>query len=108
MVVSDIKSIAEGFGESIAEGFGEGIKPLLETMVSLDYANTALVSALVKHLIDEGVVDLDKYLDSSKHYEELLKEGFLEQDPESESAQQSMMMLEKVFTGHRNNLTKSE
>lgn len=100
MVVSDIKSIAEGFGE--------GIKPLLETMVSLDYANTALVSALVKHLIDEGVVDLDKYLDSSKHYEELLKEGFLEQDPESESAQQSMMMLEKVFTGHRNNLTKSE
>lgn len=98
--MSDIKSIAEGFGE--------GIKPLLETMVSLDYANTALVSALVKHLIDEGVVDLDKYLDSSKHYEELLKEGFLEQDPESESAQQSMMMLEKVFTGHRNNLTKSE
>lgn len=98
--MSDIKSIAEGFGE--------GIKPLLETMVSLDYANTALVSALVKYLIDEGVVDLDKYLDSSKHYEELLKEGFLEQDPESESAQQSMMMLEKVFTGHRNNLTKSE
>lgn len=98
--MSDIKSIAEGFGE--------GIKPLLETMVSLDYANTALVSALVKHLIDEGVVDLDKYLDSSKHYEELLKEGFLEQDPESESAQQSMMMLEKVFSGHRNNLTKSE
>ena len=94
--------------ESIAEGFGEGFKPLLETMVSLDYANTALVSALVKHLIDEGVVDLDKYLDSSKHYEELLKEGFLEQDPESESAQQNVMMLEKTFAGHRSDLAKPE
>lgn len=100
MVVSDIKSIAEGFGE--------GIKPLLETMVSLDYANTFLVSVLVKHLIDEGIIDLDKYLESNKHYEELLKEGFLEQDPESESAKQSVMMLEKVFTGHRSDLTKSE
>lgn len=94
--------------ESIAKGFREGIKPLLETMVSLDYANSALVSALVKHLIDEGVVDLDKYLESNKHYEELLKEGFLEQDPESESAQQNVMMLEKIFTGHRSDLTKSE
>ena len=100
MVVSNI--------ESIAEGFGEGFKPLLETMVSLDYANTVLVSALVKHLIDEGVVDLDKYLDSSKHYEELLKEGFLEQDPESETAKRDVMILEKVFTGHRSDLTKSE
>ena len=94
--------------ESIAEGFGEGFKPLLETMVSLDYANTFLVSVLVKHLIDEGVVDLDKYLESNKHYEELLKEGFLRQDPESESAQQNVMMLEKTFAGHRSDLAKPE
>lgn len=99
MVVSDI--------ESIAEGFGEGIKTLLETMVGLDYANTFLVSVLVKHLIDEGVINLDKYLESNKHYEELLKEGFLEQDLEGESAQQNVMMLEKIFTGHRSDLTKS-
>lgn len=100
MVVSDI--------ESIVEGFGEGIKPLLETMVSLDYANTFLVSVLVKHLIDEGVINLDKYLESNKHYEELLKEGFLKQDPESESAQQNVMMLEKTFAGHRSDLAKPE
>lgn len=100
MVVSDI--------ESIVEGFGEGIKPLLENLVSLDYANTFLVSVLVKHLIDEGVINLDKYLESNKHYEELLKEGFLKQGPESESAQQNVMMLEKTFAGHRNDLAKPE
>ncbi|MDP4544117.1 hypothetical protein Q8P09_03365 [Psychrobacter faecalis] len=94
--------------ESIVEGFGEGIKPLLENLVSLDYANTFLVSVLVKHLIDEGVINLDKYLESNKHYEELLKEGFLKQDPESESAQQNVMMLEKTFAGHRNDLAKPE
>ncbi|WP_313493221.1 hypothetical protein [Psychrobacter faecalis] len=94
--------------DSIAEGFGEGVKPLLETMVSLDYANTFLVSVLVKHLIDEGVISLDKYLASNKHYEELLKEGFLRQDPESESAQQNVMMLEKTFAGHRSDLAKPE
>ncbi|MBK3393748.1 hypothetical protein IQ457_07315 [Psychrobacter sp. M9-54-1] len=94
--------------ESIVEGFGEGIKPLLENLVSLDYANTFLVSVLVKHLIDEGVINLDKYLESNKHYEELLKEGFLKQGPESESAQQNVMMLEKTFAGHRNDLAKPE
>ena len=100
MVVSDI--------ESIVEGFGEGFKPLLETMVSLDYANTALVSALVKHLIDEGVINIDKYLESNKHYEELLKSGYSQEGAESETAKRDVMILEKVFTGHRNDLTKSE
>ena len=100
MVVSDV--------ESIVEGFREGFKPLLEAMFSLDSANTLLVSGLVRHLTNEGVITLDKYLESNKHYEELLKERFLEQGHESESAKQNVMMLEKVFTGHRNDLTKSE
>jgi len=100
MVVSDI--------ESIAEGFGEGLKPLLESMFSLGSANTLLVSALVKHLVDEGVINLDKYLESNKHYEELLKNIPMQESDEDELLQRNTMMLEKIFTEHRNDLAKPE
>lgn len=94
--------------ENIVAGLEEGVKPLLETMFSLDSANALLVSVLVRHLADEGVINLDKYLESNQHYEEVLKAGFLKEDPESESAQRNVMMIEKIFTGHRSDLTKPE
>ena len=45
------------------------VEPILDNMLSLDSANTLLVSVLVKYLAEEGVIDLDKYLDRNKHYE---------------------------------------
>ena len=100
MVVSDI--------ESIVEGFGEGIKPLLEAMFSLDSANALLVSVLVKHLVDEGVINLDRYLESNQHYEELLKSGYSQEGAESETVKRDVMMIEKIFAYHRSDLTKPE
>lgn len=94
--------------ENIVAGLEEGVKPLLETMFSLDSANALLVSVLVRHLADEGVINLDKYLESNQHYEQLLKEGFLKESPEDESAHRNVMMIEKIFTGHRSDLTKPE
>ena len=102
------KEIVVGNVENIVEGLEEGVKPLLEAMFSLDSANALLVSVLVKHLADEGVINLDKYLESNQHYEELLKSGYSQEGAESETAKRDVMMIEKIFTGHRSDLTKPE
>lgn len=95
--------------EVMALGIAEGIiGPMLDNIISLDAANTLLVSALVKHLVEEGVIDLNKYLDKNKYYEERIKESYMQESNEDESAQRDVKMIEKIFSAHRNDFSKPE
>ncbi|MGP5574719.1 MULTISPECIES: hypothetical protein [Psychrobacter] len=95
--------------EAMAIGIAEGIiEPMLDNVISLDTANTLLVSALVKHLVEEGVIDLNKYLDKNKYYEERIKESYMQEGSEDESAQRDVKMIEKIFSAHRNDFAKPE
>lgn len=95
--------------EAMAAGIGEDIVgPILDNMLSLDSANTLLVSVLVKHLAEEGVIDLNKYLDRNKHYEERIKESYIQKEGEDESAQRDIKMIERLFSSHRDDFAKPE
>lgn len=87
-------------------------KPITDYMFSLDRANTFLVSALVKHLADEGIIDLDKYLESSKKTEEVIKKNILSADDVGESnevdQQRKAEFVGHIFDLHRNDLEKPE
>lgn len=87
-------------------------KPITDYMFSLDRANTFLVSALVKHLVDEGVIDFDKYLESNKKTEETIKKNILSADDVKESdevdQQRKAEFVGHIFDLHRNDFTKPE
>lgn len=84
------------------------VEPILDNMLSLDSANTLLVSVLVKYLAEEGVIDLDKYLDRNKHYEERIKDSYMQKEGESESAQRDIKTIERLFSSHRDDFAKPE
>lgn len=95
--------------EAMAAGIGKGVvKPIVDSMLSLGSANTLLVSVLVKHLVEEGIIDLDKYLDRNKHYEERIRESYMQEGSEDESAQRDIRIIEKLFSSHRNDFSKPE
>ncbi|MGM8939022.1 hypothetical protein ACS8E2_10045 [Psychrobacter glaciei] len=87
-------------------------KPVTDYMFSLDRANIFLVSALVKHLVDEGVIELDKYLESNKKTEETIKKNILSADDVEESdevdQQRKAEFVGHIFDLHRNDFTKPE
>ena len=87
-------------------------QPIVNTMFSMDKANTLLVSSLVKHLVDEGIIDLDKYLESNKNTEEAIKENILRadyanEDDETEEKQKAEF-VGYIFSMHRNDFAKPE
>lgn len=87
-------------------------KPIVNNMFSMGRANTFLVSSLVKHLVDEGVIDIDKYLESNKNTEETIKNNILsadytDEDDEAEQ-QKKAEFVGHIFSMHRNDFSKPE
>lgn len=87
-------------------------KPIVNNMFSMDRANTLLVSSLVKHLVDEGIIDLDKYLESNKNTEETIKNhilsaDYVDEDDEAEQ-QQKAEFVGHIFNMHRNDFSEPE
>ena len=88
------------------------IEPMFSNIISMDRANALLVSSLVKYLAEKGLIDLDKYLESNKKTEELIKNATLQRgvspDVSEDDLQRNVDFVNHVFSMHREDFTKPE
>lgn len=86
------------------------IEPMFSNIISMDRANALLVSSLVKYLAEQGLIDLDKYLESNKKTEELIKNATLQRgvshDVSEDDLQRNVDFVNHVFSMHREDFTK--
>lgn len=86
----------------------DAMEPLADSIVrptmAANMANTALVSALVKHLVDKGIIDLEEYLESTHESESKILSGLID----NEGIETNKIAITKTFEDHRGYFTKSE
>lgn len=86
----------------------DAMEPLADSIVrpamAFSMANTVLVSALVKHLVDKGVIDLEEYLESTHETESKILSALID----NEGIETNKIAITKTFNDHRNDFTKPE
>lgn len=84
------------------------VQPLSVNSSALSRANCHLTFALVKHLIEKDVIDLDEYLESQRTTEEALKEETLlaMAGDDDENTKTYVEYIEMMFEFQRNQLAK--
>ena len=84
----------------------DAIEPLADSIVrpamAFNMANTALVSALVKHLVDKGIIDLEEYLESTHETESKISSALID----NEGIETNKIAITRTFDEHRNDFTK--
>lgn len=83
--------------------------PLAENIISLDVANCCLISSVVKHLADKGVIDLDEYIASNEKIEKVFAaKAQNNKNVNNELGQRDAQYISEIFDLHRSHLAKPE
>lgn len=84
-------------------------KPMAENIISLDVANCCLMSSVVKHLADKGLIDLKEYIASNEKVEKIFSDRARNnKDVDEELGQRDAQYIHEIFDLHRNHLKKPE
>lgn len=84
-------------------------KPMAENIISLDVANCCLISSVIKHLSDKGVIDLDEYIASNEQIEKMFAERARNnKHVDNELGQRDAQYINEIFDLHRSHLTNQE
>lgn len=83
--------------------------PMAENIISLDVANCCLISSVVKHLADKGIIDLDEYLASNEKMEKMFAvRAQNNKHVDKELGQRDAQYINEIFDLHRSHITKPE
>ncbi|WP_201557067.1 hypothetical protein [Psychrobacter sp. 72-O-c] len=84
-------------------------KPMAENIISLDVANCCLMSSVVKHLADKGLIDLEEYIASNEENEKMFSDRARNnKHVDDELGQRDAQYISEIFDLHRSHLENPE
>ncbi len=84
-------------------------KPMAENIISLDIANCCLISSIVKHLAEKGLIDLEEYIASNEKTEKMFADRARNnQYVDDELGQRDAQYIHEIFDLHRSHFENND
>ena len=83
--------------------------PMAENVISLDVANCCLISSVIKHLAETGIIDMEEYLASNEKNEKMFADRAQHNiNVDQELGQRDAQYINEMFELHRSHITNPE